>query len=333
MTTEILLGLMMASAGAALFWPKGGLWYRWNASRRNVGRVEVEDALKHLYNCEYNRIVCTLENLAGALFVSTDRVAGVIERLSSMRLIVHHGSALKLTEEGREYALRVIRVHRLWERYLADETAVRELEWHSDAEKKEHLLTQREAEALAIRLGHPPYDPHGDPIPTVSGILPAQQGKPLHSFKAGDVVRITHMEDEPAAIYAQVLANKLFPGVSVKILDRSSAEMLIEVEGKNIALPTTVAGNVHAAFVDKKEAVLGPRRSLASLGMGDRGTVARISHACRGMQRRRLMDLGIVPGTVVEAEMKSASGDPTAYNIRGASIALRKQLAEMIFIE
>lgn len=45
------------------------------------------------------------------------------------------------------------------------------------------------------------------------------------------------------------------------------------------------------------------------------------------------MDLGIVPGTVVEAEMKSASGDPTAYNIRGASIALRKQLAEMIFIE
>jgi Fe2+ transport system protein FeoA len=51
------------------------------------------------------------------------------------------------------------------------------------------------------------------------------------------------------------------------------------------------------------------------------------------MQRRRLMDLGVVPGTEIAVEMRSATGDPTAYLIRGASIALRKKQASQIQIE
>lgn len=43
-----------------------------------------------------------------------------------------------------------------------------------------------------------------------------------------------------------------------------------------------------------------------------------------GPNRRRLMDLGILPGTRIEIEMKSPLGDPTAYRIRGAVIALRQ---------
>ena len=57
-----------------------------------------------------------------------------------------------------------------------------------------------------------------------------------------------------------------------------------------------------------------------------------ISKALRGQQRRRLMDLGIVPGTEIVAELKSASGDPTAYRIKGASIALRKVLSNRIYL-
>jgi len=45
------------------------------------------------------------------------------------------------------------------------------------------------------------------------------------------------------------------------------------------------------------------------------------------------MDLGVVPGTVIEAEMKSIGGDPVAYKIKGASIALRKKQADRIFME
>jgi Fe2+ transport system protein FeoA len=45
------------------------------------------------------------------------------------------------------------------------------------------------------------------------------------------------------------------------------------------------------------------------------------------------MDLGVVPGGVIESEMNSVTGDPVAYSIRGATIALRRQQAEMVFIE
>jgi ferrous iron transport protein A len=46
-----------------------------------------------------------------------------------------------------------------------------------------------------------------------------------------------------------------------------------------------------------------------------------------------MMDLGILPGTVIEAEMTSPGRDPTAYRVRGALIALREEQASMIRIE
>jgi Fe2+ transport system protein FeoA len=46
-----------------------------------------------------------------------------------------------------------------------------------------------------------------------------------------------------------------------------------------------------------------------------------------------MLDLGIVPGTLVKAEMNSPSGDPTAYRVRGALIALRDEQAAYINIQ
>jgi DtxR family Mn-dependent transcriptional regulator len=72
---------------------------------------------------------------------------------------------------------------------------------------------------------------------------------------------------------------------------------------------------------------------LSTLKSGETGKVIRISRFCRGSQRRRLMDLGIVPGTEITMELASASGDPKAYKIRGAVIALRKEQADLIDIK
>ena len=312
---------------------QSGLWSRVRVSRGDSTKVQLEDALKHIYDCEYNNVACTLESVAGALSLTPDNGAEVISRLGALKLIVHHGREVRLTEAGRDYALRVIRVHRLWERYLADETAVRELDWHTDADKKEHLLTPEETGVLAKRLGHPPFDPHGDPIPTDAGIIPVQQGKPLHEFQKGDTLRVIHVEDEPAAVYAQLVEKKVFPGIAAKVIKRSDEGMELETEGRIVFLSTVAGTNVRAVALDQPEILSAARRNLLSLQSGETGKVLGISGTCRGAQRRRLLDLGIVPGTNVAVEMASASGDPIAYNIRGAMIALRKQQAEMIFIE
>lgn len=52
-----------------------------------------------------------------------------------------------------------------------------------------------------------------------------------------------------------------------------------------------------------------------------------------GPVRRRLLDLGLINDTVVEVLRKSPAGDPTAYQIRGAVIALRSEEASKLFVE
>lgn len=72
--------------------------------------------------------------------------------------------------------------------------------------------------------------------------------------------------------------------------------------------------------------------TLVTLKLGETAKVVQILPTCQGAERRRLMDLGILPGTVITAEMKSPSGDPTAYRIRGALIGLRQEQANAIAI-
>ena len=81
------------------------------------------------------------------------------------------------------------------------------------------------------------------------------------------------------------------------------------------------------------EGAKGPSETLADLAPGEVGRVLDLSPACRGQQRRRLLDLGVVKGTEITAEMTSAAGDPVAYLIRGALIALRRGQAEWVLIE
>lgn len=52
-----------------------------------------------------------------------------------------------------------------------------------------------------------------------------------------------------------------------------------------------------------------------------------------GMTRRRMLDLGLISDTVVEALQKSPLGDPVAYHVRGAVIALRSEEASKILVE
>ncbi len=72
---------------------------------------------------------------------------------------------------------------------------------------------------------------------------------------------------------------------------------------------------------------------LSALAPGERGEVVALAAACRGLQRRRLLDLGVVPGTLVTSELRGPSGDPTAYRIRGALIALRREQADTVYVQ
>ncbi len=328
---------LLGAAGLVLvvmviFWPRLGLLARLRRSRYNNQRVLLEDALKHIYDREYKKRACSLESLSGALEISQEMAARLIDRLGKLGLVTIRENRIELTGEGRSYALKVIRTHRLWERYLADETGLPETEWHRTAERLEHTTTEAEAASLARHTGNPLYDPHGDPIPTVSGELPPSTGKLLSDLDISEHGVITHLEDEPEVIYAQLIAADLHPGMLVQMLDKNAERVVFAADGEETVLAPIVAANVTVLPVEEEPDEAGPYETLAELKPGESAEVVQLSRSCRGQQRRRLMDLGIVPGTRITAEFAAASGSPVAYQIRGATIALRRDQAEMIHI-
>ncbi|GAB4286078.1 MAG: hypothetical protein Kow0098_00820 [Ignavibacteriaceae bacterium] len=329
----ILLGISVIAILAAIFWPERGIYATYQRMKNNNSRVLIEDALKHLYDYEERNINATLRSLAGHLSLSGDDTIKLVEKLRSMGLIESKKDSVFLTPSGRSYALRVIRIHRLWERYLADETSIKESEWHLDAEEKEHLITAAQAEQLAAQMGNPVFDPHGDPIPTNKGELPERKGLPLSELKTGEFGRIVHIEDEPYAIYTQLIAQGLHPGVQVRVISVTKEKIIFEANGEECILAPLFAANVHVVPLQRQEDITREFKKLSSLRKGEKAVIAGISEACRGPQRRRLLDLGVVPGSVVTAELESIGSDPVAYNIKGATIAIRKKNADQIFIK
>jgi DtxR family Mn-dependent transcriptional regulator len=328
-----LLGaVLLLTIFLLLLWPKVGLIWQIRHSQSSPQRVLIEDALKHLFHQEYKDQASTVESVAGALQIDRERAAALLAELESLELIKSLENGFLLTANGRGEALRIVRAHRLWERYFADETGLTETEWHQRAERREHETTPEQAEALASQMGNPLVDPHGDPIPTSRGTLPPQKGKPLTDLPIGEPGRIIHLEDEPEVIYAQLVASKLYPGMIVRVIDKSPERIHFAANGDEIKLAPIAAANVTVLPLPKEQSIEAPHETLTSLNEGEAGVVVGISKNCRGIQRRRLMDLGIVPGTVISAELKSASGNPTAYNIRGAMIALRKDQASLVHI-
>jgi DtxR family Mn-dependent transcriptional regulator len=265
------------------------------------------------------------------LNVTTNQAASILEILHRRDLVIPVNGDFRLTPEGRGYALRIIRAHRLWEEHLAEETGFDEAEWHDQAEYYEHVLTPEETQNLAEQLGNPTYDPHGDPIPTHTGELKPHAGVPLTAMPADAPLRIVHIEDEPEAIYAQLVAEGLFPGMNVRLTEISPHRLRLWAGGDEHILAPVVAANISVVpLAQEIPAMPSGGMLLSDLATGEQGKVIALSPRFRGAERRRMLDLGILPGTLIQAEMTSPSGDPTAYRVRGALIALRKEQSRLI---
>ena len=330
-TLALLAGA--AAAAALAGWPRHGLWARWRRAREAAARIRREDALKHVLKCEANGPPATSLSVGGALGLREPAAAALLRDLESRGLVTFAGGSLALRPAGREIALHVVRAHRLWERHLAEETGVAESRWHRIAERHEHRLTPEQAEALAARLGHPLRDPHGDVIPAQGTELPGDAGVPVNAVETGAPFEIVHIEDEPEDVYAALLRLGLRTGMRGYVMGRTAEEVRLWAEGREIGLRPSLAQQLSARVLDSvTRAELRGEVSLAELPPGSAGDVVGLSPSCRGAERRRLLDLGFVPGSTVSTRLVSPAGDPTAYQVRGALVALRREQARHVRI-
>lgn len=324
--------LLLLSSVVAWWLPRHGVAARLSRWRDVRHRVRVEDALKHMLAAERRGVLATVESVAGAVRIGASAATSLIEEIESEDLVEIRANALSLTPSGREYALQVVRAHRLWERFLDDETDLPLTAIHGAADRAEHRLTVDQADRLDAQLGHPPTDPHGDPIPTTEGRIAPFPGVPLTDYPTGEDAEVTHLEDEPPGVFETIVKLGLARGTRLRVTERRPGLVRMEIDGRTASLPSVAASNVHVGPVREVLEPVAGLIPLARLGRGQDGEVIGIDDSIRGLTRRRLLDLGITPGTVIRPELEPLFGRPRAFRIRQTLVALRDEQAEGIMV-
>jgi DtxR family Mn-dependent transcriptional regulator len=311
---------------------KGWYWKVKNSLKQNEKTV-TEDILKQIYHSENTGKKMDINSLISLLNFKNNKIIDAVNQMVINELILFDKDNLKLTNEGRTYALRIVRVHRLWEKYLAEKTGYEKTEWHEQAEKMEHQLTFEESNKLAMTLGNPFFDPHGDPIPTKKGEITPLNGEALPNLQVNSIGKITHIEDEPEVIYKQILAENIHIGSQIRVVENNTKRVVFYAEGEEFTLAPIVAANITVELLKNTNSIEDNKFRLSSLTKNETAKIIGISKECRGENRRRLLDLGFVKGADIRIDLVSPMQNPKAYLIKGTSIALRNNQASHILIQ
>jgi DtxR family transcriptional regulator, Mn-dependent transcriptional regulator len=323
----ISISVLLVMGGLIIFVPR---YYRWKETRQ---RELVEDALKQMLDQKQQGFQTSTNFLGGALNLKLSKVMPLVESMEAQGLVETKGTDICLTEDGERWALHVVRAHRLWERYLADEARMPLQSIHNEAHRREHAMSDAQLDALDASLGHPLLDPHGDPIPSREGKITQAEGIPMTSWAEGIPLRIVHIEDEPPLAYAQIAAEGLKLGQSIRILKKSPERYILTDGEMEYRLAPAVAANITAiAAADRTPAPAG-LLPLSDLKHGQKAEIVSLDDSVQGFTRRRFLDLGLTPGTIIAPELKNFFGDPRGYRVRGTLIALRKEQAASILIK
>ena len=326
---------IVALAGILIiaFFPRVGLLAIYKSYRAAKEREQVEDALKHLLDRENQGRHASPESLGGTLDLPRTDVTRLIEKMEEQGLIESRGTDLHLTASGERWALHVVRAHRLWERYLADEARMPLNQIHGEAQKREHSLTETQLNELDAALGHPTHDPHGDPIPSRGGKMNRAEVMSITAWQVEDPARIVHLEDEPALAYQQILAAGLRLGQDIRIIEKNPNRYILSDGESEFKLAPAVASNIFVSSIPESEMLKREAIPLAELAQDQRAQIVTLDDSVQGFTRRRFLDLGLTPGTTIYPELTNFFGEPRAYRVRGTMIALRNDQASQIWVK
>lgn len=332
---DILIWFLPISLLLVLFlFPKAGLLARWKESRVRRQKEFLEDALKHIFDQEQMHESVNFTNLRKALKLTQKQSHQLIQRMTDLSLVSHQQGLLNLTDQGRKIAIQIVRAHRLWERYLADEARIPLAEVHNIAHRREHGFSRAQIDALDASLGHPLQDPHGDPIPDQHGnFRPFVKGIALSNLQKNASFKIVHVEDEPPMAYAQILALGLSLGQDLQVLESNETRLVLSDGIQEYILAPQIAANIFVQSSDKAETTKKDFMPLTNLAVKQKAEIFKLDETCQGFSRRRFLDLGLTPGTEIFPELINSFGDPRAYRVRGTLIALRKDQAALIWVK
>lgn len=182
----------------------------------------VQDYAKAVYALEArDGEAVSTNDLAERLGVTPGSVSAMVRKLADLGLVEHvryHG--VRLTEQGRDVALEVLRHHRLIELFLAQELGMAWDRVHAEAEVLEHVISEELEQLIATRLGHPTLDPHGDPIPTATFEIEERKTRSLDELPVGATGRFARVSDSDPEKLRYLAEQSISLGDRLEVVDR-----------------------------------------------------------------------------------------------------------------
>ncbi len=186
----------------------------------------VEDYAKAIYSLTaWGRETASTNDLAHRLGVTAGSVSAMLRRLHEEGLVERVPyKGVRLTPEGSQVALGVLRRHRLLELFLAE---VLEVPWedvHDEAEVLEHALSENLAELIATKLGDPEFDPHGDPIPSRDLAIDETPTVDLAALEPGEHGTFVRISDSDPEMLRYLSGQGIAVGARLEMIERQPFE-------------------------------------------------------------------------------------------------------------
>lgn len=193
--------------------------------------IAEENYIKGVFHLEQAGRSVSTNELAQRLQTKPASVTDMLKKLQAKNMLEYAPYyGVKLTTEGRKLALDIVRSHRLWEFFLVHTLGFDWDQVHPIAEQLEHIQQKEVIDRLDAFLGHPRFDPHGDPIPDAHGKMPVQTLTILPETTTGSRVIFTAVGDQSSELQHMLRHKKIALGDSIVVIEHFEFDQSMDIK-------------------------------------------------------------------------------------------------------
>ena len=196
--------------------------------------ITEENYIKAIFHLQQGDGNVSTNELATELHTKAASVTDMLKKLKTKKLLSYEKyKGVRLSAEGKKLALAIVRKHRLWEYFLVDTLQFGWDEVHEVAEELEHISSKKLVEKLDAFLGHPKFDPHGDPIPDSHGKMAVQQQVNLIDLPVNKMAEVSGVGSQSTELLELLKHKHIGIGTRLEIKKKFSFDNSIEIKIKN----------------------------------------------------------------------------------------------------
>jgi DtxR family Mn-dependent transcriptional regulator len=192
-----------------------------------------QDYLKTIYHLTLDHKCASTNEIAQKMNVTPASATGMVQRLAVDQppmVIYRKHQGVLLTPEGERTALEIIRHHRLLETYLVTVLGYSWDSVHEEACRLEHVISEEFEMRIAVVMGNPLRDPHGEPIPSAELVMPTDICRPLSSLRPYERATIIQVRANDPALLKHLERIGITLGAEVEALEYSPFDETLTVQ-------------------------------------------------------------------------------------------------------